>query len=233
MYRCEDAATGREIACKVILTRDLSPAEVEVIKHEVATVKRLKHPRLVRYLRASEKTGKRLSIYMEFVGGGSLSGELRRRGPLSIARVQSYTAQLCSALKYLHANGIAHRDIKCANVFLTAQGDSIKLGDFGAFKEMGKASLVGGLKGTPHWMAPEVIREPPQCGDGWFRADVWSLGCAVLEMLTGHAPWQQFSNPMTAMYQIVASNNTPVIPPDASDEVRACTESGCLNKCAE
>lgn len=144
--------------------------------------------------------------------------------------VKRFTRQLCEALGFLHQKGMAHRDIKCANVFLTSSDEcaDIKLGDFGALKETGCASLVGGLKGTPHWMAPEVIRGGPpapsdESGAGgeswWFRADVWSLGCATLEMLTGHAPWRQYSNPHTAMYQIVVSNNTPAIPADASDEV--------------
>jgi serine/threonine protein kinase len=243
VYRCLEAATDREAACKVILLRDLSTMEVTAIKREVATIKRLKHTRLVRYWRATEVPHKRLSIYMEFVAGGALSGRLRREGALPMTLVKKFTRQLCEALAFLHARGIAHRDIKCANVFLTSAGEDadIKLGDFGAFKETGSASLVGGLKGTPHWMAPEVIRGVPPtaddstCGnderDGeswWFRADVWSLGCATLEMLTGQAPWRQYSNPHTAMYQIVTSNNTPTIPADASDEVLLALPDSCL-----
>jgi serine/threonine protein kinase len=60
----------------------------------------------------------------------------------------------------------------------------IKLADFGASKRLTNASLVDGLKGTPHWMAPEVIRAQ-QTTEGWFKADVWSVGCTVLEMATG------------------------------------------------
>lgn len=220
--------------------------EVTAIKREVATIKKLKHPRLVRYWRATEVPRKRLSIYMEFVAGGALSGRLRREGALPLELVKKFTRQLCEALAFLHTRGIAHRDIKCANVFLTScdEDTDIKLGDFGAFKETGSASLVGGLKGTPHWMAPEVIRGvPPPAADStdssdgsggeswWFRADVWSLGCAALEMLTGHAPWRQYSNPHTAMYQIVASNNTPTIPADASDEVSPAPHLLCLSAC--
>lgn len=222
VYRCEEVGTGRELAAKVIRTQDLSVAEVEAIKREVRTIKSLApHRHLVRYIKATEKTErKRITIYMEYVAGGSLSALLKRDGALPLELVQRYTQQLCDALASLHANRIAHRDIKCANVFLTAARDRIKLGDFGAFKEIGSVSLVGGLKGTPHWMAPEVIREHHTSDDSWLQADIWSLGCAVLEMLTGHAPWQQFSNPLTAMYQIVSSDNTPTIPGDATDEVR-------------
>ncbi|TMW64694.1 hypothetical protein Poli38472_011574 [Pythium oligandrum] len=218
VYRCLEVATGREVAAKVIMTYELSSAELEAIKREVKTIKQLQHRHLVQYYRATEKKSKELIIYMEYVSGGSLSAKLRQDGALALPRVKQFTRQLCEALQYLHQRRLAHRDIKCANVFLDASGEEIKLGDFGNFKEIGSVSLVGGLKGTPHWMAPEVIREQQTSEDGWFKADIWSLGCAVIEMLTGHSPWQQYSNPLTAMYQIVSSNNIPTIPADATDE---------------
>lgn len=224
MYRCEEVGSGREIAAKIILIQDLSVAEIEAIKREVRTMKRLEHRYLVHYHKATEKQNRKLIIYMEHVAGGSLSSKLRKGGPLSMPKVKKFTRQLCQVLQYLHANRIAHRDIKCANIFLSASQKCIKLGDFGAFKEIGSVSLVGGIKGTPHWMAPEVIREAQTSEDGWLKADIWSLGCAVLEMLTGHSPWQQYSNPLTAMYQIVSSNSTPTIPADASEEVGSIDE---------
>uniref|UniRef100_H3HEG0 Protein kinase domain-containing protein n=1 Tax=Phytophthora ramorum TaxID=164328 RepID=H3HEG0_PHYRM len=157
IYRCEETKTGRDVAVKVIWTRELSPAAVEAVKREVKTMKRVRHRHLVRYLQATEKKQSELRIYMEFAPG-----------------------------------------------------------------VVGCVSLVGGLKGTPHWMAPEVIRQQNMEDGGnherWFRADVWSLGCAVLEMITGHSPWQQYSNPLTAMYQIVSSDHTPTIPADVPEE---------------
>lgn len=221
IYRCEEPHTGREVAVKVIWMQDLPPLAVEAVKQEVKTMKRLRHRHLVRYFQATEKKKSELRIYMEYAAGGSLSAHLARSGALPVPLVQRYTRQLCEALHYLHQNGIAHRDVKCANILLTTAADGtgtdVKLADFGTFKIVGCASLVGGLKGTPHWMAPEVIRyqhvdEKEEKPERWFRADVWSLGCAVLEMITGHSPWQQYSNPLTAMYQIVSSEETPTIP---------------------
>lgn len=192
-------------------------------------MKRLRHRHLVRYIKASEKKSEKLTIYMEYVAGGSLSSRVKRDGALPLPLIKRYTRQLCEVLQFLHTNRIAHRDIKCANIFVSATQQRVKLGDFGAFKEIGSVSLVGGIKGTPHWMAPEVIREQQTSEDGWLKADIWSLGCAVLEMLTGHSPWQQYSNPLTAMYQIVCSNNTPTIPADASEETTSFLQ-WCLQR---
>eukprot|EP01034_Spumella_vulgaris_P022489 gene22489-28617_t len=84
---------------------------------------------------------------------------------------------------------------------------AIKLADFGASKRIESESIVSGLKGTPHWMAPEVIKGT-QMSTGWIKADVWSLGCTVVELFTGRVPYAEYDNPMTAMYKI-ASGEIP------------------------
>ncbi|POM79679.1 STE/STE11 protein kinase [Phytophthora palmivora] len=167
IYRCEETKTGREVAVKVIWTRELPPPAVEAVKREVKTMKRLRHRHLVRYLQATEKKQCELRIYMEYAAGGSLSSRLSRSGALPLALVKRYTRQLAFCFSRY--------------ILLTAQkgGDDdgsradVKLADFGTFKVIGSASLVGGLKGTPHWMAPEVIRqqnmEEEYYHKRWFR----------------------------------------------------------------
>lgn len=90
-------------------------------------------------------------------------------------------------LKYLHENKVIHRDLKCANILLSSEGE-VKLSDFGASKKIEKELLLEdeeemnqSIKGSPYWMAPEVVR---QVGHD-FRADIWSLGCLIIELLTG------------------------------------------------
>jgi serine/threonine protein kinase len=75
------------------------------------------------------------------------------------------------------------------------------------------------VQGTPLWMAPEVIRNRGTA-KGWKRADIWSVGCTVIEMATGKPPWNQFSNPVTAMYNIACEEVTPTVPDTMSDQVR-------------
>ncbi|KAG9402552.1 hypothetical protein AC1031_007162 [Aphanomyces cochlioides] len=224
VYRCVEAATGRTVAIKEINTKGLSDHEIEALMSEATVMKSLQHKHIVQYHGVKQKK-RTLEISMEFMPGGSLSAYIRAvGGSLTLERTKNYTWQLLRAVQFLHEHRIAHRDIKSANVLLSEDQSQIKLADFGALKEIGSISVVGGLKGTPHWMAPEVIKEQ-QTSEGWMKADIWSLGCTVLEMLTGRTPWQEYSNPLTAMYKIVSSDSTPQVPDDLPPEAIAFVQS--------
>ena len=93
-------------------------------------------------------------------------------------------------------------------LLLTSDG-VLKLADFGASKKIENESLVSCLKGTPHWMAPEVIKGT-QMSTGWMKADVWSLGCTLVELLSASLPFSEYDNPMTAMYQIASGKIPPL-----------------------
>lgn len=98
--------------------------------------------------------------------------------------------------------------VEGANVLLSRDG-TVRLADFGTSKRMGSDSVLSGLKGTPHWMAPEVIRGQ-HTPTGWLKADVWSVGCTVVEMLTGKMPWPDIPNPMAAMFRIAQGESPPL-----------------------
>ena len=100
---------------------------------------------------------------------------------------------MLEGLNYLHMNNIIHRDLKCANILVDNNG-IIKLSDFGASKKIidqfvqeniDKEFVSKSVKGSPYWMAPEVINKTGHS----MQADIWSLGCCVIEMLTGKPPW--------------------------------------------
>ena len=110
----------------------------------------------------------------------------------------------------------------------------VKIADFGASKRINTNSTnTGGVKGTPLWMAPEVIKEQ-QTDKGWRRADVWSVGCTIIEMATGRPPWSQYSNPVTAMYHIACVETVPPFPeslsPQGHDFLRLCFERDPLKR---
>ena len=156
----------------------------------MAILQRLDHPNIVRYL-GTERTAEHLDIFLEFVPGGSLACLLAKFGAFHEGVIRMYTRQLLLGLHYLHQHRHMHRDIKGANILLDHHG-TVKLADFGASKKIeslvtlhGEASAhYKSVKGTPFWMAPEVIRQ-----EGHGRpADIWSIGCTVIEMATARPP---------------------------------------------
>lgn len=92
-------------------------------------------------------------------------------------------------------------------MLLSKIGD-VKLADFGTSKRTTQQSVTSGIKGTPRWMAPEVIKAEPSLD--WLLADVWSVGCTVVEMLTGKTPWPDIPNAMAVMYNICKGNSPPL-----------------------
>eukprot|EP01017_Pseudomicrothorax_dubius_P011582 TRINITY_DN14363_c0_g1_i4.p1 TRINITY_DN14363_c0_g1~~TRINITY_DN14363_c0_g1_i4.p1 ORF type:complete len:374 (+),score=68.41 TRINITY_DN14363_c0_g1_i4:64-1185(+) len=164
-----------------------------------------------------------LIICLEYIAGGSIASLLQKFGPFNENITKVYTKQILEGLEYLHANGVVHRDIKGANV-LVDNSSVCKLADFGCAKKLSKMveDEQRSLSGTVYWMAPEVIQ---QKGHG-RSADIWSLGCTVFEMLTGKPPWSEYSNQITAMYQIAKSESMPKLPDNLKsqtvDFLRGC-----------
>ncbi|OEL30841.1 Mitogen-activated protein kinase kinase kinase NPK1 [Dichanthelium oligosanthes] len=194
VYLGMDLDSGELLAVKQVLigssnaTREKAQAHVMELEDEVRMLKNLSHPNIVRYIGTAREENT-LNILLEFVPGGSIQSLLGRLGSFPEAVIKKYTKQLLNGLVYLHRNGIIHRDIKGANILVDNKG-CIKLADFGASKQVEKlatATAAKTMKGTPYWMAPEVI-----VGSGHnCSADIWSVGCTVIEMATGKAPWSQ------------------------------------------
>ncbi|KAH3743789.1 protein serine/threonine kinase [Pelomyxa schiedti] len=217
--------TGEIFAAKQI---ELDPSDddraqklLQSYDQEIQLMKTLDHPNIVKYLGATIE-GLKLNIFMEYVGGGSLSSILSKFGPFSENMVRSYTKQLLQGLSYLHSCNILHRDIKCANILLdTGVGrENVKLSDFGCSRKiadnLAHAQQMS-VRGTPFWMAPEVM-----LGNAvGTPADVWSLACTVVEMVTGKPPWsQQFPEPALAMFPICNSNTPLQIPSHLSPQLQ-------------
>jgi len=223
VYMGQIKSTGAKIAVKQMQIDGMSNAELKNLQNEINLMKMLEHPNIVRYLGA-ETAGIMLNIFLELVEGGSLRRYVRRHGALEELKASHITRHILEGLQYLHSKGIAHRDVKGANVLL-CRSCVAKLADFGSSKCLGQESMISGLKGTPHWMAPEVIKGQ-QCNEqGWLRADVWSVGCTVIEMVTGEKPWPQYNNPMAAMYHIASGAPLPypeTLSPRCLSFVKAC-----------
>uniref|UniRef100_A0A8D2C9D2 Mitogen-activated protein kinase kinase kinase 19 n=1 Tax=Sus scrofa TaxID=9823 RepID=A0A8D2C9D2_PIG len=228
---CGLTSHGELIAVKQVAldTSDKSATEKEYrkLQEEVDLLKALKHINIVAYLGTCLEENI-VSIFMEFVPGGSISSIINRFGPLPETVFCKYTKQILQGVAYLHENCVVHRDIKGNNVMLMPTG-IIKLIDFGCAKRLAWAGLNGthsdmlkSMHGTPYWMAPEVINE-----SGYGRkSDIWSIGCTVFEMATGKPPLASMDR-MAAMFYIGAHRGLmPALPEhfseNAADFVRVC-----------
>ncbi|XP_039349729.1 mitogen-activated protein kinase kinase kinase 19 isoform X3 [Mauremys reevesii] len=228
---CGLTSQGQLIAVKQVAldTSDKVTTEKEYqkLQEEVDLLKTLKHINIVTYLGTCLKDNI-VSIFMEFVPGGSISSIINRFGPLPEIVFCKYTKQILQGVSYLHKNCVVHRDIKGNNVMLIPNG-VIKLIDFGCAKRLAWVSLSGthsemlkSVHGTPYWMAPEVINE-----SGYGRkSDIWSIGCTVFEMATGKPPLASMDR-LAAMFYIGAHRGLMPSLPDhfsgkAVDFVHVC-----------
>uniref|UniRef100_A0A2N9FVP3 mitogen-activated protein kinase kinase kinase n=1 Tax=Fagus sylvatica TaxID=28930 RepID=A0A2N9FVP3_FAGSY len=171
----------------------------------------------------------KLYIYLEYVSGGSIYKLLQDYGQFGEIAIRSYTQQILSGLAYLHAKNTVHRDIKGANILVDPNG-RVKLADFGMAKHISGQSCPLSFKGSPYWMAPEVIKNSNGCN---LAVDIWSLGCTVLEMATTKPPWSQYEG-VAAMFKIGNSKELPLIPDNMSEEgkdfVRLCLQRNPLHR---
>ncbi|KAL5560770.1 hypothetical protein UlMin_036981 [Ulmus minor] len=192
-------------------------AHIKELEEEVKLLKNLNHPNIVGYL-GTLRDEETINILLEYVPGGSISSLLGKFGAFTEAVIRTYTKQLLLGLEYLHRNGIMHRDIKGANILVDAKG-CIKLADFGASKQVVELATMTGAKSirrTPYWMAPEVILQTGHT----FSADIWSVGCTVLEMATGKPPWSQQYQGVAALFYIGTTKSHPPIPEHISVEAK-------------
>eukprot|EP00906_Rhabdomonas_costata_P010468 RCo014691 len=221
---------GHFVAVKVIELSSLTePSQISKLAAEITLMKEYQHPNIVQYYGCElNRQDNTLCIFMEYTPGGSISSLIMKSESGRIEDpelIRHFTRQILEGLAYLHANNIIHRDIKGDNILVTNHG-LVKVADFGCSKKVGEVasgvSRATGAKsfvGTPFWMAPEVITDE-QVGYG-PKCDIWSLGCTVVEMLTGRPPWQEFRTMWSAIYYIANSKSQPTgIPEDLTAPCR-------------
>eukprot|EP01084_Bolivina_argentea_P207312 353726_1 len=189
VYKALDRNSYRTFVVKQVeLIKDIKGnniyiENIESIKNEVRTLSKLSHPNVVRYL-GSSSTKNHLNIFLEYMADGSIAQMLKEFGPFEVRLIKSYTTQILSGLSFLHSQNIIHRDIKGANILV--KDGCLKLADFGFCFSLSllQPSLPSSMHGTVHWMAPEVFHQNKYD----YKADIYSLGITILEMLNGHPP---------------------------------------------
>src|SRR5579864_4266629 len=205
LYRARDAVLERDVALKMMLldfTTDQTARDR--FQREARAVARLQHRNVVTIHELGEVEGTPY-IVMEFLTGKDLDAMLKGDVPMSLAQKLDVVIQLCDGLGYAHEQGIVHRDVKPGNVRVLEDG-TVKILDFGIAKfAQSSVTQSGMIMGTPSYMAPEQIMGKPVDG----RADLFSVGVLMYELLSGQKPFTGES-PTTVVYQIIHVEPPPV-----------------------
>jgi len=186
VYKAEDTKLKRDVAIK-FLPRQIAASEEERarFKIEAQAAAALNHPNIAT-IHAIEEMDDELFIVMEYIDGQELR-EVVGAGRLSLEEALEIAGQIAEGLQVAHEKGMVHRDIKSANI-MRKKGGQVKVMDFGLAKVKGSIGVtrVGTTLGTAAYMSPEQARGE----EVDHRADIWSLGVVVYEMLSGHLPFK-------------------------------------------
>ncbi|KAL6926737.1 hypothetical protein ACO0SA_004843 [Hanseniaspora valbyensis] len=229
VYKAQQLSTQKIVAIKIVEVEE--DEFIEDYMTEIDLLQNLSHNNIVKCLGFEKKQNNnnnnsniisrfnqqpycKLFIFLEFCSKGSLRDIMSDKticpnGYISENLCRNYINQTLHGLKYLHDQGIIHRDIKCGNLLLTGENDTIKLADFGistkithTLKSNNKNNNAGVAMtciGSPNWMAPEIL-----LGQGaTTKSDIWSLGSTLVEMLTGQPPFYNLNNREAVCYAIV------------------------------
>uniref|UniRef100_A0ACD6AFE4 Uncharacterized protein n=1 Tax=Avena sativa TaxID=4498 RepID=A0ACD6AFE4_AVESA len=205
----------------VLAVKSVGADRAAELRREQSILRGLSSPYVVRCLdsevSASQDGSGCYEMLMEYAPGGSLADEIRRcGGRCEEELIRSRARDILSGLAHVHAAGVAHCDVKGRNVLIGSDGRAM-IADFGCARRTGggiagERMVSGG--GTPMFMAPEAARGE----EHGPAADIWAVGCTVIEMATGAAPWQRFASPVATLHHVAFSGEVPEFPSWLSDE---------------
>jgi serine/threonine protein kinase len=226
VYRARDGRLERDVAIKVLpghLTSD--PDARARFEREGRSISRLQHPHICALYDVGHEGGVSYLV-MELLHGETIAQRLTR-GALSIEETLTYGGQIAGALAHAHENGVIHRDLKASNVILTRDGRARVL-DFGLATFQGAAgdetrmavTTTGSIVGTPHYLAPEVLRGAPASP----RSDIWALGALLYEMASGTRPFTGRTEPelTAAILHDSPAPLAPRVPPGIKAVILRC-----------
>jgi serine/threonine-protein kinase len=180
VYLAEDTWIDKRVAIKIPHRQSMDFGD---LLREPRLLASLNHPNIVTVITA-EKQDNVFFIVMEYVPGETLETIIANKGALDLPQALDYTCQILNAVEHAHGQGVIHRDLRPANVFVT-ETDLLKVGDFGTSRFLELAAHGTTVIGSPPYMAPEQFE-----GRAVFASDLYSLGISMYQMLTGVLPYE-------------------------------------------
>ncbi|XWS08043.1 hypothetical protein CRYUN_Cryun41cG0043600 [Craigia yunnanensis] len=212
--------TGQTVAMKFIMKHGKTEKDIHNLRQEIEILRKLKHENIIEMIDSFESQ-QEFCVVTEFAQG-DLFQILEDDKCLPEEQIQAIAKQLVRALHYLHSNRIIHRDMKPQNILIGA-GSVVKLCDFGFARAMSTNTVVlRSIKGTPLYMAPELVREQPYN----HTVDLWSLGVILYELFVGQPPF--YTNSVYALIRHIVKD--PVKYPDEMSASFKSFLNGLLNK---
>ncbi|GMN34880.1 hypothetical protein TIFTF001_004949 [Ficus carica] len=219
---------NQDVAIKVLRIDHLNEATLREFAQEVDIMSKLQHKNVLQFIGASTRPPT-LCIVTEFMFGGSVYDFLKQNGVLPLQSLLGVAIDVSKGMNYLHRNNIVHRDLKAANLLMDENGDAyaglcicvlvlkcslliganqvVKVSDFGVARVQTESGVMTAETGTYRWMAPEVIAHKPYD----HKADVFSFGIVLWELVTGKLPYEDLT-PLQAAVGVVHKGLRPTIP---------------------
>ncbi|KAI9090343.1 hypothetical protein K1719_028678 [Acacia pycnantha] len=214
--------SGLEFAVKEIDKKQLSPKVRENLLKEIYILSTINHPNIIRLIETIQ-TNDRIYLILEYCNGGDLAAYIHRREKLSESVARHFMRHLASGLRVLHEKHLIHGDLKPQNLLLSSIGGVplLKIGDFGFARSLTPQGLADTLCGSPLYMAPEIIQN--QKYDA--KADLWSVGAILFQLVTGRPPFD--GNSQLQLFQNILASTELRFSQEALNELHP----DCLDLC--
>ncbi|PKI78657.1 hypothetical protein CRG98_000882 [Punica granatum] len=197
---------SQDVAIKVLKPERINSDLQREFAQEVFIMRKVRHRNVVQFIGACTKPPS-LCIVTEFMSGGSIYDYLhKQKGVFKLPTLLKVAIDVSKGMNYLHQNNIIHRDLKAANILMD-EHEVAKVADFGVARVKAQTGVMTAETGTYRWMAPEVIEHKPYD----HKADVFSFGIVLWELLTGKLPYE-YLTPLQAAVGVVQKGLRPIIP---------------------